>query len=523
VTFPNILQTSEQPGTARRSLFKAWLLTFVAAFSVYLATATHDVGWQDAGMQQLRIVTGQLHHERGLALDHPLQYYLGRLFIRIDALEPAFAVTLVSVVGGAVAIANLLTALLVLTRRRWPAIIAAGAAMWSHTFWQHSTHTEVYALVGALLTGEWLCLAFLVRGGKGTLFLPLALLNGLGIATHLIAALALPVDAVLVLWAWRTKRISGRLVALAALFWLVGTAPYSWHVLSAGLHSGDWAATIHSALFGDFAASVVNSGLSGLNLGTSLGYVCYNFPNLTLFLAVYAFWARRDYPRWFMLAAVGELLIFGGFVVRYNVVDQYSFYFPVYLLLAMFAGMGLARVVEVWPKRPRRFVLIAAAVTVAFTPLCYAITSRVLAARGAFAEQVGSKPYRDGYACFFEPWGIGDNYGKRLNAKVAELVGDNGVVLDSDGMIQFGVRYAQAIGQIPSGVKIRRLAISASREVVENNRKFLRSCLEEGRPAVLIPRDRDNPKTCVPEATWTRSGDLYVLKGLDGAKSPADR
>lgn len=62
--------------------------------------------WQDSGWQRCRIVTGQIDHQRGLALVHPVQYYLGRLAIRRPGIEPALAITWVSSIAGAVAVAN---------------------------------------------------------------------------------------------------------------------------------------------------------------------------------------------------------------------------------------------------------------------------------------------------------------------------------------------------------------------------------------------------------------------------------
>ena len=39
----------------------------------------------------------------------------------------------------------------------------------------------------------------------------------------------------------------------------------------------------------------------------------------------------------------------GGFVLRYNVVDQYTFLVPAYALIAIFAGIGIGAVRRGWP------------------------------------------------------------------------------------------------------------------------------------------------------------------------------
>ena len=137
-----------------------WLLVFVAALALYVLTANRGVQWQDSGWQQYRIVTGQIGHPYGLALTHPLQFLLGWLAIRaLPMLEPAFAITLVSALAGAVAVAGVAALVRLLTGRVGPAVLAAVALLFAHTFWRHATITESYTIVAALLTLEWLCIA----------------------------------------------------------------------------------------------------------------------------------------------------------------------------------------------------------------------------------------------------------------------------------------------------------------------------------------------------------------------------
>jgi hypothetical protein len=498
---------------------RVWCGAFVAALALYVATADRGPQWQDSGCQQLRIVTGHIENPRGLALVHPLQYFLGRAVIGLPINEPAFAITLVSAVAAAIAIANVAATVFLLTRHVPAALIAPAALMLSHTFWQHATYTESYALVAALLSAEWLLLVAFVQTRRAFLLPLLALANGLGIANHMLAILATPIDVAFIIWAVRARHVARRPVVVAALLWILGTLPYTLLVLSVAVESGDLTGTLHSALFGHYAEAVLNTHLGGGALLLTIGFAAYNFPGLTIPLAARAWTSRARPPTVISGTLGGELLVYFLFVARYTIVDQYMFYFPVYALLALFAGIGLAYICKTSAAGRRRFVLVAATVTALWTPLLYWGTARISAARGAFASLVGNKPYRDGYRTFFMPWGIGDAAAERLNRAVTELAGENGIILVTDTMMQVGIAYAQTVGRIPTAVEIAVIPTAGLPEHANEWEPRLQAVLQAGRPVVLVPRDRDNPQTCLPAARWSRVGDIYRLTALESAAS----
>lgn len=500
-----------------------WITGFAIALALYSATAHRGVQWQDAGWQQCRIITGQLDHPRGLALVHPVHYYLGRLAIRLPAIGPALGITLLSSFAGAIAVANVALTLSLLVRNRWAVIVGAAGLMMAHTFWQHATHTESYALTAALLTTEWLLLAvFAVTGRSGCLPL-LALTNGLGIATHLLAVLALPMDIVIMVWAVRRRRCTLRLALGAAALWLLGTLPYSELVLAMYLETGSLTETLHSALLGSYASNVLNTRLTLHNVLLSVGYVAYNFPGLTIPLALLgarAALSGRLFPHWVGRVLLGELLIFTLFVARYPIVDQYTFFFPIYMILALLAGIGLAAVLERASDRRRNYMVGAAALTVAWTPIVFLGTSYTLAASGSLRSLVGNKPYRDGYRAFFLPWGVGDNAAQQLNAALSELSGPDSVIVIGDSMIAHGIRYAQVVGQLPSTVQLVTLAALPSHESIDALHVLLTDASRAGRTVLFVPRDRDLPNAPVDGADWERLGDVYRLVRL--AAPPVD-
>jgi len=489
---------------------RLWLPVFLAGAALYVATACRSVQWQDSGWQQYRIVSGQIEHPRGLALYHPVHYYLGRAALAgLPWLEPAHAITLVSALAAAAAVANVAALLLLLTGAVAPALVGAGALALSHTFWQHATHTESYTITAALLTSEWLLLARWMAGGSPRCLVAALGANGLGIGNHLLAALATPVDAVVVIAALRSKRISARWAAAASLAWLLGTLPYSAWVAHSAWATGDLPGTLRSALFAKYAVNVLNTQISLRQLALTAGYVAYNFPGIVVPLAIWGMVRRAALPRtlWWVLAC--ELAIFIVFVARYSITDQYSFLFPVYALLAVFGGLGVAALLR-RPAPWRRVGLAAAALSVAWTPLVYATTASVLRSRDALPGLVGNKPYRDGYRAFFLPWGAGESYGQRLNDELARLAGNDGTVIIADHMQGFAIRYGQLTGAIPAAVTLLDAFGALSEQDLARLAARAAEAHGAGRRVVLVPRDRDTPGALLPGAAWERAGDLYL-------------
>jgi hypothetical protein len=522
---------------------RTWILAFLVALVVYGATADYGPQWQDSGWQQWRIVTGEISHPAGLVVTHPLQYWLGRLALHLPRPEPAGRTTVVSVLAGAIAIANLAAFGWLVTRRLSAALIPAAAMMLSHTFWQHSTHTESYALVGALLTAEWLCIGQLLCAGGGAGWLvAAAAANGLGIANHLLAGLGTPV-LVVFLWWWVWGRGSagangagsrrtadagvgrysagvGGYVVLAAIVWVVCTLPYSGLVVATAMQAGDWCQTLHSAVFGDFEPRVLNTQVSGRMLLLTAGFLIYNLPGLTVPLALHALVRRTATPAMLVRVLAAYLAIHAVFAVRYAITDQYTFLFPIYLCLSGLAAIGLADVQSLWATRGTsgwrfaRLVTMVAGVTALWPPVVYEIAYRVLSARNSLSGMITAKPYRDGYAAMLLPWGDRSGYVQRTNAEAFKLAGTGGVIVIGDEMLEHALRYHRHVTPEAEAVEFVFLNEVKAREAWPDLRENLRSWLAAGRAVVLAPRERDKAVIGPLNADWARRGDLYLLENL---------
>ncbi|MCP4251373.1 MAG: DUF2723 domain-containing protein [bacterium] len=483
-----------------------WLLLFVAFLSLYTATASTGIQWQDSGSHILRIFTGQSDNERGLALVHPLHHWLGRLVVWPDVLEPARAITLISALAGAFAVANVFGCVMTLTRRWQAAVLAAVGFGLAHTPWQLATLTETYTLGAALLAGECWCLARYARSGSSGNLVTAMLLNGLGIANHLLAGLTTPVLVVVLIHELRRGRLPLRPVILAAALWLLGSLPYSGLVVATAIETGDVGGTLHSALFGrSYADEVLNLTPSFSGLLVSAAFVCLNFPNLMLPAAVYGLTRRMEHIGPIVRRALlAGLVIHFLFVLRYDIVDQHTFFMPTYVFLAIFAGLGFSAVLS-WPDLKRgRHVLAAAAVMLAGTPGVYFVASPIARRMHLLGTRVHNKPYRDDYLYLFIPWSVADRSADRMSRLAVELGGEDGLIIVEDGMAEFAVRYRAK--------RSRRPGLDIARRPTPDE---IDAAIKAGRPVVLVPARRDQPRTDLPYGSWKRVGHLYVWTSDD--------
>ncbi len=505
------------PSDARR----AWCGAFGAAMLLFACTASPYPQWQDSGWQQIRVLTHQLDHPLGLALIHPLHHYLGRAAVAfLPFFEPAYAITLVSAVAAAVAVANVATLVLLLTGSGGAALMTAASLALAHTFWQFATHTESYTLFAALFTAEWLCLVRFLRTSRVDALFAMSFFNGLGFANHVLATLATPVLAVACYFALLGRRGAVRIWFTLACWWALGALPYLTIIGGHAAQSGDFLGAIRSAFVGEFREQVLNTRVSASFLARSAGFVVYNFPNLALPLAAIALFARggpassvdpaeRRTLTFLLRFLTAELFIYGVFVFRYAIADQYTFFIPLYCIIAALAGIGLTQLAP----RMRRRAMACGLFLLAMTPVVYAGTARIMKSRHTLDAMLQGKPLRDGYRSVLIPWGIGDDHTFRMNRAAVELAGPRGLILTVDPMIATSLQYEYLLGRLPQRVQLVDLATpTAARRAFLDG--LVRAAHRMGRPVVLVPAHRDRPETCLADATWRRVGDLYVLNAF---------
>lgn len=492
-----------------------WLVVFLASAALYAATASRGTQWQDSGFLILRVVTRQVTNPLGLALSHPLYHWLGRLAVAAVRLEPAFAVTLVSSIAGALAVANVFGCIRTLTDRTSAALFGAVSLALASTFWQLATLAETYTLGAALLAAECWCLALYARRGSRWAIWGMCLFNGLGLANHLQAMLTLPVLVIVVLHALVKRRLRVGGVLIGLWLWLLASLPYTAMVFGEAVHSTTPLDTLRSALFGkSFAGNVLNLQLGKKVLAVAIGFPLLNFPNLLLPAALYGMLrARRagvpSPAAGFLLLG---LLIHAVFALRYNIKDQHTFFLPLYVILCVFGGVGAAAVSRWEQHQRRRVVSVLAVVCLLATPGLYVAATHI-ARQAQVLSRFGvqhSKPYRDDYRYLFIPWSVNERSAEQMSREAFNLAGPRGLIIVEDEMARFALEYQEVRlgGSRENVVSAPRLSDEAA---LSEFRALVDAARGQSRPVVLVPLNRDNPRTPSPLVYWRRVGDLYVL------------
>ncbi len=505
-------QIASSPDRKRLSVAAGWLLVFSGALVLYASTASRTIGWQDSGQFVLRVVRGEPTDPFGLACAHPLHFWLGTLAVRILPVQPPFAMALVSALFGALAVANVFGIVRTLTDNGRAALLAAVGLAVAHTFWRFSTFVEVYSISAAALTAEMWALVFWDRTRRPKWLVLMFLANGLGLANHDLALLTLPVIGIVLLLALRGRQASWQSFVACGLAWVIGCSVYLVMIVREARADHSVASAIRSALFGKFESQVLSHGPLLTYTAVSVAFTLLSFPNLMLPAALFGVVRGRRagvgaLSFWAVLAAA---VIHLGFVLRYAVIDQYTFLTPVYALIAVFSGVEFAHVAATWRPAARRWGLGLVMVSVAVTPAVYPVACAVTRHFHALGGYARNKPYRDDYRYLFIPWGVGENSAERMSAGAVGLASPGGVVVVEDLMASFAVDYQLSLR------KEARLTV-----VDTANPADLARYVGAGRTVVLVPRDPDRAPAETGWYGWRRGGDLYQLT-LKPATRPVD-
>ncbi len=546
----------------------AWLL--LGALVLYAATAQRSVAWQDSGIFQWRIATFDLSGWLGLALAHPLLILLGRGAMHVLSFlpDPAGRINLVSALAGAVTVANLYVLILRLGRGEGPdgpapnapALPAAGtgskdgrpgcdpsapldplrsfrvmslgagagaaAYAFAHTPWWLGTICESQALFAALFTTELLLLVSLTRRPRLRTAALLGLVSGLGWSTHNLALLGLPCYVAVVVFLCLRRRLPWRALAAAGGLWVVGALPMLGLIVQRAMAAGLGDA-VRSALFGDqWQGAVLGAG--GKHVAMGFGYILYNFPNLALPLAVLGALRLRRFVRGPLLWALAYLAgVYFLFAIRYQVTDQFAFFLPFYVLLAAFAGLGLASVglrlgrgpsndlspqdagsrSPADPHRPGAFRALSLITlgTVLLTPAIYLAAPVLWSRLGLPLPGRKDLPFRDPARYWLQPWKFNEDSAEQFAAAALRHAAPDGTIL-SDGTALPALRWLQTVRGVAPGVTLLHFE-DASPEVIGlgTPNVFVVSNLPRRYPAWLDARAtlvKDSPDSVLYRVRW---------------------
>lgn len=360
----------------RRTLLSDKLIAFLlalASFALYARTAAPSVAtlFDDSLEFQVVLPTLGIAHPSG----YPLYTLLGKLFtLLLPFRDPAGRANLLSALCAAAAVAVLYLAARRLAGSRPAAAAAAAAFAISPAWWSQATLAEVYALHGLFVALFIYCLLRWEaergqragRGGRGaagggqlpasndTWLAAAALVCGLGLTHHRMIALLLPAALVFIFWTdpallrqprrWLLPIALGLAPLLLYLYLPIrGRAVTSLDGTYAPTARGtlDWIlARGYSVFLTGNPFSVQRGGSDFVALFLEQVGVLPVIAALTGLIEAWRFSVRR--ATFLLLATVAQI----AFGVAYKVQDVEVFFIPAFMLAALWAAIGLARVFD---------------------------------------------------------------------------------------------------------------------------------------------------------------------------------
>lgn len=387
---------------AVRVRWYGWLIALACALTLYVLTLAPDVVWQDQGDYQVQAAQCNLNRPGDVVRVHPLFIVTAHLVGRLGIFSYAYAANLVSAVFAAVTVANVYLLVYMLTGRTGAGALSAAVLALAHSIWFLGVQAQTYSMANAAMSlGLVLTLAYL-RSRRPAHLWAMGAAFGLGISAHIMSQIGFAVIMVWLLGRVTRRQMWPRTYLGILLAWAAGAA-LLWIVMAIEYQrSGDLWSTITSALWGRWERHVFNVARLGILLKRSAQFFVLNFPTPLVLLAVPGILLsfRRLAEPVIARLLLWMAIVYGLFAVRYDVPNMNNFFLPMYLLVAVYVGLGWAFLVS----RRRLLWGTAAGVLLLCIPPTYYGLSEL--ARG---QQIplGTRrhiPYRDEYAYYLRPW-----------------------------------------------------------------------------------------------------------------------
>ncbi len=322
----------------------------LASLILYATTAAPSVAtlFDDSLEFQVVLPTLGISHPSG----YPLYTLLGKLFTSLLPFrDPAGRVNLLSSLTAGLAVGLLYLAARRLAGNRWAALVPALAFAISPVWWAQATIAEVYALHGMLVALFINCLLRWeeTNSRNAAWLLGAALTFGLGLTHHRMIVLLLPAAAVFVTWADRTLLGQPRRWPPLIICGLAPLLLYLYLLIrgqTVGSLDGTFAPTL-AGMWRWITAAGYSVFLTGNPFGVQrdAGFFlnliveqCGVLICLAAVLGLITSWRLgKRRPTLLLLATVAQV----GFGVLYKVEDVAVFFIPVFMLIALWAALGL--------------------------------------------------------------------------------------------------------------------------------------------------------------------------------------
>jgi len=406
-----------------------WWIIFILASSLYGLTAQTSAAWQDSGTFQWRILIGDYVGTFGLVCAHPMLILFGQIAKLIPVGDILWKLNFISGLGMAVALANFMALITLLTNNRKVAILFTAILGLSHAVWWLATITETYTWVIAGLTLELWLLVKLIRDPRWPRLVLLAFANGLTFSLHDFATLTLPIYVLLALYlAWK-KQLPLWSLGMASLAFLIGGALFISLIIRQAIESGNIAIAVSSALFGPSRETILNASLITPYSRANVALASLSFLNIILPLAVVGVTRfRKDLGNVlaFTLGAITFIEIV--FILRLASEDQFTCMLPALTMITLVSAMGANYLVQS-SIRWRRTVMILGFASVICMPIIYGFLPGILTDLGIEVHRTRMLPYRDEIRYWITPWKQNENSAQIFSEQALRQAAPDGIIL----------------------------------------------------------------------------------------------
>jgi len=399
--------TPDRDDAARPRNARYWAVVLGAVFlCLYILSASWTVilDHDDAALFQAVGVAGGVPHQ-----PYPLWCLLARAFSLIPIGEPAFRVTLMSIVFASLTIGILFMILVRLTGTMFVSAMACAALGLSYTFWANAVVAEVYAMNAFLfVVFVYLAIRVLAKFDR-SLWIFMMLVLGLLISHHQTNVFLLGVTGLIVYW--KRHDIRGD---LSARHWLAGAGvfllPFTLFLYTYFVDKGPlpvnwldgWGQHLNAAQGGtpeqfvgffDRMRFQMFIGRFGPVLPDLPGFihqaydwvrmtVAWEFPFVAIPLIAIGFfssWKRNSGEGLFWLS-IALPFVFAGIVI-FGGGDTLKYSIPAYIVFTLYLALGFRRVrhaLSRWGRMSTPIMAIVAVLVVAAPLLRYSILRQAL-------------------------------------------------------------------------------------------------------------------------------------------------
>jgi len=373
-------EKAQQPTLFDRIDVILGMLAGVLALVLYARTLAPGVLPWDSGEFQVLAYQVGIAHTTG----YPVYILLAKLFITLVPVGSiAYRVNLFSAFMGALTVSGVYLSAKLLSKSAWSALVAALALTVSYTLWSQSVIAEVYSPGAAFLAAVWLLVLVWYKTGNKRALFAAGICGGLGLGVHGNLSIVAPAIGVFLLLNWKRWKELWRPALLGAL---LGAVLYLIAFFIVDLHAPP--ANIFNAGYGPARSAW---GLSESDIQSPIKRVWFNLSAVqwhgSMFsdpksdtpknASKYIHDLKREFSSWTLgLALIGmifllirdwrvgilfitALVIHWLFYFNYRVGDQYVFFIPSYIWLAMLASVALGELAWVVGRVPSRPLQIA--------------------------------------------------------------------------------------------------------------------------------------------------------------------